>query len=152
METKGGFYITQIKQLQARIFERLLVENGISLSSGQGSILFVLWKTDRLTISEISRQTSLAKNTVSLIIDGMVRKGIVERDVNPENRRETIISLTDYARSLQDKYEAVSQQMNTLFYQGFSPQERTDFEACLRRILNTLKDAELRLKSPGGKI
>ena len=137
METKGGFYITQIKQLQARIFERLLVENGISLSSGQGSILFVLWKTDRLTISEISRQTSLAKNTVSLIIDGM---------------RETIISLTDYARSLQDKYEAVSQQMNTLFYQGFSPQERTDFEACLRRILNTLKDAELRLKSPGGKI
>ena len=26
METKGGFYITQIKQLQDRIFERLLLE------------------------------------------------------------------------------------------------------------------------------
>lgn len=29
METKGGFYITQIKQLQNRIFERLLLKNGI---------------------------------------------------------------------------------------------------------------------------
>lgn len=36
METKGGFYITQIKQLQDRIFERLLVENGIEISGGQG--------------------------------------------------------------------------------------------------------------------
>ena len=35
METKGGFYITQIKQLQDRIFERLLLENGIEISGGQ---------------------------------------------------------------------------------------------------------------------
>lgn len=43
-ETKGGFYITQIKQLQDRIFERLLLENGIEISGGQGRILFILWK------------------------------------------------------------------------------------------------------------
>ena len=44
METKGGFYISQIKQLQDRIFERMLSENGIEISGGQGRILFVLWK------------------------------------------------------------------------------------------------------------
>ena len=54
LETKGGFYITQIKQLQDRIFERLLLENGIEISGGQGRILFILWKTDNLTVSEIS--------------------------------------------------------------------------------------------------
>lgn len=48
METKGGFYITQIKQLQERIFERLLAENGIEISGGQGRILFVLWKDNLL--------------------------------------------------------------------------------------------------------
>ena len=46
METKGGFYITQIKQLQGRIFERLLAENDIELSEGQGRILYILWKTE----------------------------------------------------------------------------------------------------------
>ena len=142
LETKGGFYITQIKQLQDRIFERLLMENGIEISGGQGRILFILWKNDHLTISEISRATSLAKNTVSIVVDGMVNKNILERHTNPENRRQTIVSLTDYARSLQEKYEAVSQKMNSLFYQGFSAKEQKEFEAYLARILDTLTLAE----------
>lgn len=138
METKGGFYITQIKQLQDRIFERLLLENGIEISGGQGRILFILWKTDHLTISEISEKTALAKNTVSVVVNGMVNKGIVTRTINPENRRQTIISLTEYAKSLQDKFETVSQQMNRLFYQGFSADEQIQFEHYLSRILDTL--------------
>ncbi len=138
METKGGFYITQIKQLQDRIFDRLLFENGIEISGGQGRILFILWKTNNLTISEISEKTSLAKNTVSVVINGMVNKGIVERNINPENRRQTIVSLTEYAKSLQTKYEIVSQQMNLLFYQGFSEDDQKQFEHYLARILETL--------------
>lgn len=138
METKGGFYISQIKQLQDRIFERMLNENGIEISGGQGRILFVLWKKDHLTISEISEQTSLAKNTVSVVVDGMVRKGIVERETNPSNRRQTIISLTDYAQSMREQYETVSRQMNQLFYQGFSEREQKEFESFLARILKTL--------------
>ncbi len=138
METKGGFFITQIKQLQDRIFERLLLENGIEISGGQGRILFILWKTDCLTISEISEKTSLAKNTVSIVINGMVNKGIVERTINPQNRRQTIVSLTEYAKSLQARYESVSQQMNLLFYEGFSEKEQKQFEQYLARILETL--------------
>jgi DNA-binding MarR family transcriptional regulator len=138
LDTKGGFYITQIKQLQDRIFERLLSENDIDISGGQGRILFILWKTDNLTISEISEKTSLAKNTISVVINGMVNKGIVEKKINSQNRRQTIVSLTEYAKSLQAKYEAVSQQMNTLFYQGFSDREQKQFEQYLARILETL--------------
>lgn len=138
METRGGFYITQIKQLQDRIFERLLLESGLEISGGQGRILFILWKTDHLTISEISEKTSLAKNTISVVIDGMVNKGIVAREINPRNRRQTIVSLTDYAKSLKGKYEAVSERMNVLFYQGFSEDEQKQFEQYLARILHTL--------------
>jgi len=140
LETKGGFYITQIKQLQDRIFERLLLEYGIEISGGQGRILFILWKTDHLTVSEISEKTSLAKNTVSVVINGMVKKGIVERNINPQNRRQTIISLTEYAKSPQEKYEMVSQQMNEIFYQGFSEDEQKQFEQHLTRILDTLTE------------
>lgn len=142
METKGGFYITQIKQLQDRIFEKMLVENGIEISSGQGRILFVLWKKDNLTVSEISRQTSLAKNTVSIVIDGMVQKGLLERTINPENRRQTIISLTENAKSMREKYETVSEQMGVLFYQGFSEKELREFEGYLVRIRDTLAKAD----------
>lgn len=142
LESKGGFYISQIKQLQDRIFEKLLLENGIEISGGQGRILFVLWKKDNLTISEISRETSLAKNTVSIVVNGMVNKYILKSNINPSNRRQTIVSLTEYAKSMKEKYEVVSQQMNVLFYEGFSQEEQKTFDCYLARILETLKRAE----------
>ena len=109
------FILHRSSRRQERIFEKLLRENGTEISGGQGRILFVLWKNDNLTVSEISRKTSLAKNTVSIVVDKMVQKGIVERTINPDNRRQTIISLTEYARTLREKYEQVSQRMNHLF-------------------------------------
>lgn len=53
-----------------------------------------------------------------------------------------MITLTDYAVSLQQKYNAVSQRMNVLFYTGFSETEKDQFEAYLQRILTTLRQAE----------
>ena len=51
-ETRGGFYISQVKQIQSRIFEKLLKENGIDDFNGaQGRVLFVLWQEDNLSIS-----------------------------------------------------------------------------------------------------
>ena len=72
----------------------------------------------------------------------MVQKGFLARNINPANRRQTIISLTEYAKALQEKYEQVSQQMNHLFYQGFSDEEREEFEGYLARILDTLTQFE----------
>lgn len=142
MDNKGGFYITQIKQLQDRIFEKLLFENGIPISGAQERILSVLWQKDHMTISEISRATSLARNTVSIVVNGMVTKGILQRDCNPDNRRQAIVSLTDYARSIQQECKTASQQMNKIFYEKFTKEEQLLFENYLTRILDTLIKAE----------
>lgn len=146
METKGGFYISQIKQLQGRIFEKMLSDSGLDISGGQGRILFVLWKENDLTISEISKCTSLAINTVSIVINGMVEKGIVERKINPINRRQTIVSLTEHAKSMEFRYDEVSQRMNTLFYTGFTIEEKDVFESSLERIIQTLFQYEAKSK------
>lgn len=122
-----------------KVFERLLSKHEIEISGGQGRILFVLWKSDNLTISE---RTLLTKNTVSIVVDGMVNKGILERRINPDNRRQTIVSLTPYAKSIQERYEEVSRQMNTLFYQGFTEEEQQEFERYLARIVDTLVQVE----------
>ncbi len=142
METKGGFYIAQIKQLQDRVFNRLLDEEGIDITGSQGRILFILWKEDALSLTEISERVSLAKNTVTVIVDRMVAKGVLQRDADLHDRRQAIISLTDKAKAMRNDYEKVSQRMNSLFYEGFTEDERQAFENYLARILGTLKDAE----------
>ena len=74
----------------------------------------------------------------------------MERNINPNNRRQVIVSLTGYAKSLQETYEKVSRQMNELFYQGFSQEEQRQSERYLARILKTLIDT-LHTNERGGK-
>jgi DNA-binding MarR family transcriptional regulator len=138
--THGGFYISQIKHLQSRIFEKLLKENGIDDFNGaQGRILFVLWQMNNLSISELGERTSLAKTTLTSMLDRMVDKGHILRNFDPADRRQIKITLTEKAKSLHVSYEAVSMQMNELFYKGFSDEEIRQFEHTLERVLKNLK-------------
>lgn len=143
METKGGFYISQIKQLQDRIFGRLLAEAGLEINGSQGRILFVLWKEEGLTMSEIGKRTSLANNTLTSIIDRMASREMLIRKPDTSNRRQIRIYLTDSARHMKKKYEKVSQEMNRLFYRGFGEEEVGKFESILNRVLENLKDYEM---------
>jgi len=139
MKSNGGFYITQIKQLQDRLFSKLLTKYGLDFSSSQGRILFVLWNENHLTMSEIGKKTSLANNTLTNVIDRMVKQNYLVREVNPKNRREVIISLTDFAISLKEKNEEVSQEMTKIFYENFNEEEIITFEETLEKLLNNLK-------------
>jgi MarR family transcriptional regulator, organic hydroperoxide resistance regulator len=142
-ETRGGFLVSQIKRLQDRIFERLLREQGIEAFNGaQGRILYVLWREDGLPISELGRRTSLAKTTLTSMLDRMEAKGHVVRVFDREDRRQIRIRLTDEAKGMDARYRAVSQTMTEIFYKGFSRSEIRAAEAAMERILNNLKGWE----------
>lgn len=138
-KTNGGFLISQIRQLQGRVFEKILKESGIDAFNGaQGRILYVLWEHERLTISEIGRLTSLAKTSLTSMLDRMEAGGLLTRIPDRENRRQIFIQITEKAKGYQAIYNKVSQQMNEIFYRGFSEAEITAFEDNLLRIIKNL--------------
>jgi DNA-binding MarR family transcriptional regulator len=142
-QTRGGFYITQIKQIQSRIFEKLLKANDIDdLNGAQGRILFVLWQEDNLPIVELSNRTSLAKTTLTSMLDRMENKGYLRRVFDPADRRQTRIVLTEKATAMRDRYSLVSDQMKAIFYKGFSEEEITRFDHTLAKVLENLKEYE----------
>lgn len=136
------FKITQIKILKDRIGEKNWRENGIEMNTGQLMILYYLWQKNHETIGEISKQTSLANNTVSMMVTGMVKKGFVRRRTNPKDRRQAIVSLTEYGESLRGMYAQTAQKMDDLFYHDFTLEERIAFEEKLDRIIQHLKEFE----------
>lgn len=139
-KTYGGFLISQIKQLQGRVFEKLLKESNVDAFNGaQGRILYVLWEREQLTISEIGRLTSLAKTTLTSMLDRMEESGLVKRIPDTQNRRQIIIAITEKAKEYREAYDRVSEHMNTLFYQGFSEAEVSDFEDKLKRIITNME-------------
>ena len=140
METKGGFLISRIKQVGGRLFDRMLSEADVDAFNGaQGRILYILWQKDGLTISQISAQTSLANTTLTSMLDRMERSGLITRQPSPTDRRALLICLTGKARQLQRDYDRISQQMNNLYYDGFSEEEIQQFEGYLIRILDNLQ-------------
>ena len=119
--TKGGFLITQIKQVQGRIFDALLQKAGIEEFNGaQGRILYVLWQEDGLPVVELAKRTGLAKTTLTSMLERMDAKGFLERVPDRKDRRMLRIFLTPKAQGLSDRYNQVSDKMNRIFYQDFS--------------------------------
>lgn len=143
METKGGFYISRIKQTGTRIFDRMLAVSGIDAFNGaQGRILYVLWQNDGISISGLSAQTSLANTTLTSMLDRMEAAGLIVRVPDPKDRRSKLIALTDKAKSLKNDYERISQEMSDLYYIGFTEQEVIQFESYLQRVLTNLETEE----------
>ena len=142
-KTNGGFLIGQIKQRQARIFERVLMEHGIQEFNGaQGRILYVLWQSDNIPIVELSRKTGLAKTTLTSMLDRMEKAELIQRNVDSTDHRQIRIVLTQKAFQFNAIYQQVSLQMSEIFYKGFSDEEILEFETFLSRILNNLLQQE----------
>lgn len=143
MKTDGGFLMTQIKQVGGRIFEKLLAGAGVEAFNGaQGRILYVLWQNDNIPIIDLSRKTGLAKTTLTGMLDRMEEAKLITRVFDQADRRQIRIVLTETAKALSDEYENVSEQMNEVYYAGFTEEEITLFENTLRRVLTNLQEKE----------
>ena len=150
MDTKTGFLISQIKQVQARVFQRLLQSSGVEEFNGpQGRILYILWQKEDVPIVELSQKTGLAKNTLTSMLGRMEEAGLIARKSGKADRRQSLITLTEKARNLESKYREVSDLMNGIFYEGFSEEEAKQMDGLLERILENLERSEQSFKNPG---
>ena len=141
IETRTGFLISQIKQIQGRVFQRLLAESGVEEFNGpQGQILYVLWQREGVPITELSHKTGLAKNTLTAMLGRMESAGLTVRRPSPGDRRLALIFLTEKARSLEEKYNQVSERMNQLFYRGMTQEDANTLDGLLDQVLANLQD------------
>ena len=135
--------MSRIRHLSGRIWEDVLKESGVEVFNGaQGRILYVLWEHGDMTISQIGKLTSLAKTTLTSMLDRMEAGGLIERVPDKENRRQIIIKVTQKAKGYREVYDNISDKMNEIYYRGFSDEELEMFDAQLKKIVNNLEEEE----------
>lgn len=133
--------MSQIRHLSGRVGEKLLRESGVEVFNGaQGRILYVLWEHGDMNITEIGRLTSLAKTTLTSMLDRMEAAELIERIPDKKNRRQIIISVTEKAKGYREKYDWISDRSSEVFYNGFTDDEIIAFENQLRRIIANLEN------------
>jgi DNA-binding MarR family transcriptional regulator len=109
-------------------------------NGAQGRILYVLWEHGTLTITEIGKLTSLAKTTLTSMLDRMEVSGLIERIPDIKNRRQIHVAVTEKARVYRKTYDWLNEKMNESFYQGLSDDEVATFENNLMHIKNNLEN------------
>lgn len=93
-----------------------------------------------MTATEISKQSGLAKTTLTAMLARMREQGLVCMQENAEDKRSAFVCLTPAATALKEQYNAVTREIERIYYKGFSDAEAERFEGYLRRILKNLEE------------
>ena len=143
MKSNSGFYISRIKQVNTRLLNKFLAQKNITAFNGeQGRILHVLWENDGISNRELSKKSGLAMSSLTTMLERMEEKKLLIRKFCPNDKRKSLIFLTDYAKSLKSEYDEISDKMTEISFEGISDEERLAFEATLEKVLYNFEKAE----------
>lgn len=83
-------------------------------------------------MSELSRALGIDNSAITRQVDALEKKGLAKREVNPSDRRQYIISLTDKGRDNVKILSKIANQTNDRIKDGFTDNEIDIFLKVLR--------------------
>lgn len=141
MQYNGGYILAQINKLTNRRINSLFKKENITEFNGaQGTIIYVLMKRGPMPIKDIGRATGLAKTSLTSMLERMERQGLVEKRENENDRRSTIIGLSEKMKGYTEVLDRIALAVNEGYYRGMEDKEIKCFEATLEKILHNLEE------------
>lgn len=87
---------------------------------------------------DLSRRLGLYAPRMVALIDGLQKRGLVERTVSASDRRRRVLSLTTRGRGLLDRATLVATKFEAELFGDVSPEDRDRFEALVQRVAAAL--------------
>ncbi len=105
------------------------------ITPSQYGILNCLWINDGTCLPrQIAELLFLETSTVSGILDRMQKKDLIDRVINPENRREILVMITPKGEALKTPVLKIIDEVNEEVLKDFSPKETEFIRKSLRQI------------------
>jgi DNA-binding MarR family transcriptional regulator len=95
--------------------------------------------------------SGLRASTVSGLVDGLVRRGWVERGPDPSDRRKVLLRLTSEGRALVTRVETARRRRMGRAFAALAPGERATATRLLRRLTERLPPAPRPSAGPKGR-
>lgn len=87
--------------------------DGFRVSAEEWAVLLLLWRHSEQTPGAIADATFRDRTTVTRLIDGMMKKDLVERDTDPHDRRRSIVRASDRGNRLKDDLVPIARELIT---------------------------------------
>ena len=108
------------------------------LTYTQYIVLLVLWEKDKQTVKEIGEKLYLDSGTLTPLIKKLIQKGLVKKEINKDDEREMLISLTKEANELKKEIVKVPGQIAGCV--KLSPEEVATLYSLLYKLLGGFHD------------
>ena len=104
------------------------------ITPGQYGVLSCLWQNETATPKEIAQILCLENSTVSGVLDRMQKRGLIDRVLDPNDRRSIRVVATDEGNALKGDVLQVIEDLNIEAMQQFQPEEWSALKDALRKI------------------
>lgn len=104
------------------------------LSVSEWRTMAVLGPYRALSASEIVEQSSMDKVNVSRAIAGLRKAGLLKRDIDGDDRRRSVLRLTDRGREVFHTLVPKVLELEEQLLSGLSPEERETLIALMERV------------------
>ena len=85
-------------------------------------------------MTTVAKSLSVTTGTLTISVNGLVKKGYVERTRSDEDRRVVLISLTDKGRKAFAQHQRFHREMIDAVVEGLSQEEQVILEKALRNV------------------
>lgn len=103
------------------------------------SVLWCLWKQDRVITVELGRCAGLEPSTMTGLLDRMERDGLVQRKPAPDDRRAMMIHLTDMGRKIRSTVVKMVDENLSLMFMGVAEKDILTMSDVLRVVLSNAR-------------
>ena len=118
------------------IIRELSKEKIKGLVPSHGGIMSTLFKRDRVSMKEVAERIGRDKSTVTALVNKLMRAGYVTKEKDADDNRITYLCLTAKGRSLEHKFDDISQRLIATAFRGFSRKERESMVQAIVKMLN----------------
>ncbi len=131
-----SFNLQRLASVSTKIAQISLSEE-FGLTTQEWRTLAVLHFLKRANVNELANNTNIQKSQMSRLITQLEADGLMEREVNPEDGRSTLLCLTDKGLEIVLRVLSVSSERNERMLEGLSQVERVLFMSLIERVLKT---------------
>lgn len=131
-------YLLSVTQHKVfKYYSKLLERQGIT--SAQAGVLTYIWSVpgNKTTPKEIGKKLHLEAPTVSGILDKMQKLDLINREVDPDNRRIIFVTPTQKADQMKASIENTTEEMNQQVLKDFSSEEAELLKQFLTKLIHS---------------
>ena len=143
LDSAIGFVVGRTCHIMRKAFGRTFAAAGHSVTPEEWVLLNRLWVRDGQRPAELAESTIRDRSTVTRLLDGMVSKGLVRRETDPDDRRAIQTWLTPEGAALKGQLIPVAEGLLERATRGISARDlKTTRETLLQFQTNLIEIAE----------